>query len=77
MGASCSLASQTLTPSACPLVRLNPRHPGPPPPRLQGDFLDQAAELIIKQFKEVKKGDVYYIESKKKTPYFDEEEGGE
>lgn len=49
----------------------------PPPPRLQGDFLDQAAELIIKQFKEVKKGDVYYIESKKKTPYFDEEEGGE
>lgn len=44
---------------------------------VQGDFLDQAAELIIKQFKEVKKGDVYYIESKKKTPYFDEEEGGE
>lgn len=52
-------------------------HPPCPPPAPQGDFLDQAAELIIKQFKEVKKGDVFYIESKKKTPYFDEEEGGE
>lgn len=41
---------------------------------LQGDCLDQAAELIIKQFKDVKKADIYYIESKKKTPYFDEED---
>ncbi|KAL4452457.1 hypothetical protein ABPG75_008119 [Micractinium tetrahymenae] len=43
---------------------------------VQGDFLDQAAELIVKQFKEVKKGDVFYIDSKKKTPYFGEEEEG-
>lgn len=36
----------------------------------QGDFLDQAAELILKQFKEVKREDVYYIEGKKKERYF-------
>jgi density-regulated protein DRP1 len=38
----------------------------------QGDFLDQAAELIVKQWKEVKKSDVFYIDSKKKVPYWPE-----
>jgi density-regulated protein len=37
---------------------------------IQGDCLDGVAELIVKQFKEVKKADVYYIESKKKERYF-------
>ncbi|PSC72312.1 translation machinery-associated 22 [Micractinium conductrix] len=41
---------------------------------VQGDFLDQAVELILKQFKEVKKGDIYHIESKKKQRYFDEDD---
>jgi hypothetical protein len=54
------------------------RHPRGSPASLaaslQGDFLDQAAELIVKQFKEVGKGDVYVIESKKKQRYFDEED---
>lgn len=36
----------------------------------QGDFLDQAVELILKQFKAVSKADIYMIESKKKVPYF-------
>ena len=39
----------------------------------QGDFVDQAVELILKQFKEVSKSDIYCIESKKKVPYFPEE----
>eukprot|EP00887_Chlorella_sp_A99_P003446 scaffold7.g3446.t1 len=33
----------------------------------QGDFLDQAVELILKQFKAVSKADIYMIESKKKV----------
>jgi density-regulated protein len=40
---------------------------------VQGDVLDQMAELIVKQFKEVKRGDVYYIEGKKKERYFSDE----
>lgn len=40
---------------------------------VQGDFLDQAAELILKQYKEVKKGDIYYLESKKKLPFYGED----
>lgn len=40
----------------------------------QGDFLDQAVELILKQFKSVKKGDIMMIEAKKKVPYFDDED---
>jgi hypothetical protein len=40
---------------------------------VQGDFLDQAVEVILKQFKEVKKSDIYYIADKKKQPYFDED----
>lgn len=40
----------------------------------QGDFLDQAAELILKQFKQVQKADVYFIEGKKKERYFDDDE---
>lgn len=39
----------------------------------QGDFLDQAVELILKQYKDIKKSDIYFIESKKKVPYFPEE----
>ena len=41
---------------------------------VQGDFLDQAAELILKQFKEVKRLDVYFLDGKTKTRYFDDEE---
>lgn len=41
-------------------------------PPTQGDFLDQAAELILKQFSEVQRSDVYVIEAKKKVHYFDE-----
>lgn len=37
---------------------------------VQGDFLDQAAELIPKQFPDVQRSDVYVIEGKKKEPYF-------
>lgn len=40
---------------------------------VQGDFLDQAIELILKQYKDIKKRDIYYIDGKKKEPYFDEE----
>ena len=39
----------------------------------QGDFLDQAVEIILKQYKEVKKSDIYFIEAKKKQPYFPDE----
>jgi density-regulated protein len=40
----------------------------------QGDFLDQAAELILKQYKDsVKREDVYFIENKKKERYFTDE----
>lgn len=54
-----------------------PTAPAPatsPCPTPQGDFLDQAAELIVKQWKEVKKSDVYYIDSKKKVPYWPDAE---
>ncbi len=40
----------------------------------QGDFLDQAVDLILKQYKEVGKKDIYKLESKKKVPYFAGEE---
>ena len=43
-----------------------------PPACLQGDCLDGAAELIVKQYKEVKRSDIYYIESKKKERYFED-----
>ena len=46
--------------------------PPGPPCSPQGDFLDQAAELILKQFKEVGRGDVYAMEGKKKVPCFDD-----
>lgn len=40
----------------------------------QGDFLDQAAELILKQYKDtVKREDIYFIENKKKERYFTDE----
>lgn len=39
--------------------------------------MDQAAELILKQFKSVAKGDIMLIESKKKVPYFGDEEDEE
>ena len=43
---------------------------------VQGDFLEKAAELIVKQYgKEhgIAKGDIYHIDNKKKEPYFDSE----
>lgn len=43
----------------------------------QGDFLDQAVDLILKQYKEVSKKDIYKLESKKKVPYFAEEQHNE
>ena len=45
---------------------------------VQGDFLDQAVELILKQYKDtVKRSDVYYIEGKKKERYFDDDDTGD
>jgi len=45
---------------------------------MQGDFLRQCAELIIKNYGEqVRKADVYFLEGKTKTPFWPEEvEGG-
>ena len=40
----------------------------------QGDFLDQAAELILKQFKSVQRADIYFIEGKKKEQYYTEDD---
>lgn len=42
---------------------------------VQGDFLEKAAELIIKQYKDkgIGKKDIYMIDNKKKVPFFDEE----
>jgi density-regulated protein DRP1 len=40
----------------------------------QGDFLDSAAELILKQYKDsIKREDIYFIENKKKERYFTDE----
>ena len=44
------------------------------PLSLQGDCLDGAAELIVKQFKQIRKVDVFFIDGKKKTAYFGESE---
>lgn len=42
---------------------------------MQGDCLEQAAELIVKQYKDkVAKSDIYVMESKKKERYFDDDE---
>jgi hypothetical protein len=42
---------------------------------MQGDFLDQAVELIMKQYSsQVKRGDIFFIDSKKKQAYFEEDE---
>lgn len=42
---------------------------------VQGDCLEQAAELIVKQYKDkVAKSDIYVMESKKKERYFDDDE---
>ena len=40
---------------------------------VQGDFLDKAAELIVKTYadKGITKKRVYFIDNKKKTHYFD------
>lgn len=40
----------------------------------QGDFVDPAVDLILKQFKSIKKSDLALVENKKKAPYFDEED---
>ena len=41
---------------------------------VQGDFLDKAAEFVLKQFSKdgVKKSDIYVIQNKKKEAFFDE-----
>ena len=39
----------------------------------QGDFLDKAVDVILKQYKEVSKKDIYKLENKKKVLYFAEE----
>lgn len=46
---------------------------------VQGDFLDKAAELIVKQFAKegVSKKNVYSIEDKKKVLFFDDESSEE
>lgn len=36
----------------------------------QGDFLDQAVDVILKQFKQVERGSIYFIDNKKKEKYF-------
>ncbi|KFM27374.1 Density-regulated protein-like protein [Auxenochlorella protothecoides] len=41
---------------------------------IQGDFVDPAVDLILKQFKSIKKSDLALVENKKKAPYFDEED---
>ena len=43
----------------------------------QGDCLDPAVELILKQFKTIKKSNIAMIEGKKKVPYFDDEDDEE
>lgn len=40
---------------------------------VQGDVLDQMAELIVKQFKQINKSDVFYMEGKKRERYFPDE----
>ncbi|KDD77027.1 hypothetical protein H632_c37p3 [Helicosporidium sp. ATCC 50920] len=37
---------------------------------VQGDFLDQAVDVILKQFKQVERGSIYFIDNKKKEKYF-------
>lgn len=66
-----------VAPPSCRLPTLNPTryHPAAAPPLLQGDFLDQAVELVLKTYKEVKKQDIYVIENKKRVKYFDKDEG--
>lgn len=46
---------------------------------VQGDFLEKAAELIVKQFAKegVSKKNVYIIEDKKKVLFFDEDSSEE
>ena len=44
---------------------------------IQGDCLEPLAELIIKLYgesNEIAKKDIYYMEGKTKTPYFDEDD---
>ena len=44
---------------------------------VQGDFLEKAADFIIKTYskdKGIKKSDIYFIDNKKKVPAYDEEE---
>eukprot|EP00884_Botryococcus_braunii_P003284 jgi/Botrbrau1/12957/Bobra.154_2s0017.1 len=44
---------------------------------VQGDFLEKAADLIVKQYKDkgIVKKDIYMIDNKKKVPFYDEEDG--
>jgi hypothetical protein len=45
---------------------------------LQGEFVDKLAELVIKTYgssNKISKSDVYFIQDKRKVPFFDEESG--
>jgi hypothetical protein len=44
----------------------------------QGEFVDKLAELVIKTYgssHKIGKGDVYFIQDKRKVAFFDEESG--
>lgn len=42
---------------------------------MQGDFVDKAAELIVKTYKDkgIEKKHIYVVADKKKMPYFDDD----
>lgn len=47
---------------------------------MQGDFLHQLPDLILKNYgksNSIAKEDIYYVEEKKKKPYYDDESGSE
>lgn len=54
-----------------PVLLLLPTHT-----QTQGEFVDKLAELIIKTYgasNSISKPDIYFIQDKKKQPYFDDD----
>jgi hypothetical protein len=47
--------------------------------QVQGDFVDKAAELIVKTYKDkgIEKKHIYAVIEKKKGPYFDDSDDDE
>lgn len=46
----------------------------------QGEFVDKLAELVVKTYggsHSISKGDIYFIQDKRKLPYFDEDSEGD